>query len=109
MKGVFVGGSTGGHVYPALAVARESKRKGTEIYWIGKKNSLEQKLSLEEEFFFKSVPSGGFRGKRFYEKIVSFLLLCSSFIVSFRALTNSLDVIAPISLNTFPIKGVVES
>lgn len=86
MKGVFVGGSTGGHVYPALAVARESKRKGTEIYWIGKKNSLEQKLSLEEEFFFKSVPSGGFRGKRFYEKIISFFLLCSSFIISFRAL-----------------------
>ena len=45
MKGVFVGASTGAHVFPALAVARESKRKGTEIYWNGKKNSNQKQPS----------------------------------------------------------------
>ena len=32
-------GGTGGHVYPALSVAREYKKFGTDVYWIGRKNS----------------------------------------------------------------------
>ena len=40
MKALFVAGGTGGHIYPALEVAREFKGSGTQIYWIGKENSL---------------------------------------------------------------------
>ena len=50
MKAVFVAGGTGGHVYPALEIARESKKFGVEIHWIGKEGSLEKELSLKEGF-----------------------------------------------------------
>ena len=47
MKALFVAGGTGGHVYPALEIARQFKNSGVQIHWIGKENSLEQELSLK--------------------------------------------------------------
>ena len=86
MKAVFVAGGTGGHVYPALAVAREYKKNGSDIFWIGGKSSLEEKLALEENFFFKSLQTTGFRGKGPLEKIFSIFNLISSFITSIKIL-----------------------
>ena len=54
MKALFVAGGTGGHVYPALEVAREFKNSGAQIYWIGKENSLEYEFSKREGFRFES-------------------------------------------------------
>lgn len=86
MKAVFVAGGTGGHVYPALAVAREYKKNGSDIFWIGGKSSLEEKLALEENFFFKGLQTTGFRGKGPLEKIFSIFNLISSFITSIKIL-----------------------
>jgi len=41
MKVVIAGGGTGGHFFPALAVAEELKRKGVKVYYIGSKNGIE--------------------------------------------------------------------
>ena len=82
MKALFVAGGTGGHVYPALEVAREFKNSGAQIYWIGKENSLEHEFSKREGFRFEPIKSSGFRKKSFIEKILSVFYLITSFINS---------------------------
>ncbi|HEY4544228.1 MAG TPA: glycosyltransferase, partial [Tissierellaceae bacterium] len=43
MKYLISGGGTGGHIYPALAIANEIKKrdKNAEIIYIGTKDGLE--------------------------------------------------------------------
>ena len=82
MKAIFVAGGTGGHVYPALEVAREVKKEGGEIHWIGRDNSLEKQISAKEGFCFKPIRSKGFRNKKLIEKISSIYYLFSSLIIS---------------------------
>ena len=82
MKALFVAGGTGGHVYPALEVAREFKNSGAQIYWIGKENSLEHEFSKREGFSFEPIKSLGFRKKSFIGKILSVFYLITSFINS---------------------------
>ena len=82
MKAVFVAGGTGGHVYPALEIARESKKSGVEIHWIGKEGSLEKDLSLKEGFNFEATKSSGFRKKNLRDKIISIYYLIFSLVKS---------------------------
>ena len=55
-KTIFItGGGTGGHIYPALAVAKAIRdEKYAKIFYLGKKNSLEQKIAKENKFDFLS-------------------------------------------------------
>ena len=41
---MIMAGGTGGHVFPALAVALELKSKGTRITWLGTKKGLEARV-----------------------------------------------------------------
>ena len=46
MRVVISGGGTGGHIYPAVAIIEELKRRdeNIEILYIGSKNSMESEL-----------------------------------------------------------------
>lgn len=57
MRILISGGGTGGHIYPALAIAMEAKEKykDVEILYVGTENSLESKLVPEAGFDFKTV------------------------------------------------------
>ena len=48
---VMAGGGTGGHVIPAIAVAREVCRMGYQVLFVGTERGVENKL----------VPAAGFR------------------------------------------------
>jgi UDP-N-acetylglucosamine--N-acetylmuramyl-(pentapeptide) pyrophosphoryl-undecaprenol N-acetylglucosamine transferase len=48
-------GGTGGHIVPALALARELSRSGHRILFIGNRNSLEEKLVTAENYEFKAI------------------------------------------------------
>jgi UDP-N-acetylglucosamine--N-acetylmuramyl-(pentapeptide) pyrophosphoryl-undecaprenol N-acetylglucosamine transferase len=52
-------GGTGGHVIPALAVARELRRRGHHVFFVGTGRGIEAKLVPAEGFELKLVDIGG--------------------------------------------------
>ena len=80
MKIIIVAGGTGGHVYPALSVARVFKENSAEVIWIGRKKSLEEGIAREEGFNFITLSVSGFLGKKFIEKIIAIFELCVAYI-----------------------------
>src|SRR5215471_17722753 len=53
------GGGTGGHVIPLLAVARELRRRGHSVYFVGTDRGLEGKLVPAEGFELRKIEVGG--------------------------------------------------
>src|SRR5689334_9530950 len=56
---VMAGGGTGGHVMPALAVARELRSRGHAVRFIGTRRGLEAKLVPAEGFPIEWIEIGG--------------------------------------------------
>lgn len=54
-----VGGGTGGHVTPIVALTRyiRSERDDVEFLWIGESDSMESKFALEENIAFEPIAS----------------------------------------------------
>ncbi|UCD34877.1 MAG: undecaprenyldiphospho-muramoylpentapeptide beta-N-acetylglucosaminyltransferase [Nitrospiraceae bacterium] len=65
MKIVIAGGGTGGHVFPALAVARELKSTiaGARIFFIGTARGLEARVVPREGYDISFIRSEGLVGK----------------------------------------------
>lgn len=64
MKAIFTGGGTGGHIYPALAVAQRFRDfSNYEIIYIGSENGMEKKIIEDAGFIFKGIETDGFRSK----------------------------------------------
>ena len=63
MKIVLSGGGTGGHIYPALAMAREIKKLNPEasFLYIGTEKGLEKDLVSREGLDFKTIEITGFK------------------------------------------------
>ncbi|CAK0779481.1 N-acetylglucosaminyl transferase [Gammaproteobacteria bacterium] len=56
-------GGTGGHVFPALAVAGELRTLGIEVVWMGTRAGLEARLVPEAGYPMEWVTVTGLRGK----------------------------------------------
>jgi UDP-N-acetylglucosamine--N-acetylmuramyl-(pentapeptide) pyrophosphoryl-undecaprenol N-acetylglucosamine transferase len=59
---IFAGG-TGGHVFPALAVASELDRRGYAVHWFGTERGLESRVVPEAGFPLHQLRVSGIRGK----------------------------------------------
>lgn len=57
MKYLIAGGGTGGHIYPALAIAKEIKDKysDAEILYVGTETGLEAEIVPREGYDFKTI------------------------------------------------------
>ncbi|MGC4375547.1 undecaprenyldiphospho-muramoylpentapeptide beta-N-acetylglucosaminyltransferase [Fictibacillus sp. Mic-4] len=75
MKIVLSGGGTGGHIYPALALAKEIKKihPESELLYIGTEKGLESKLVPRENIPFESIQITGFKRSLSVENIKTVL------------------------------------
>jgi len=64
LKLLIAGGGTGGHVFPALAVAREwiSRGKEREVVLVGTQRGIEARLVPEAGFPLETIRSAGLKG-----------------------------------------------
>jgi len=80
MKVFIAAGGTGGHVYPAMTVARDFKNENLEIFWFGNQKSLEEKICEQENFNFIKLGSRGFLKKNYLEKVKALIYLIQAFL-----------------------------
>ncbi|MEN8259947.1 MAG: undecaprenyldiphospho-muramoylpentapeptide beta-N-acetylglucosaminyltransferase [Pseudomonadota bacterium] len=76
-------GGTGGHIFPALAVAEELRARGCDVRWMGTKRGLEAKLVPPAGFDIDWVSVSGIRGKGWVSKMLAPLMLMSACLQSF--------------------------
>jgi UDP-N-acetylglucosamine--N-acetylmuramyl-(pentapeptide) pyrophosphoryl-undecaprenol N-acetylglucosamine transferase len=60
---MIMAGGTGGHVFPALAVADYLRERGWRVIWLGSKNGMEADLVPRRGFEMAWVRFSGLRGK----------------------------------------------
>ena len=60
---LIMAGGTGGHIFPAQAVAQALQQAGWDIAWLGTAERMEAKLVPEFGYPFYSIQVAGLRGK----------------------------------------------
>ncbi|WP_078554844.1 undecaprenyldiphospho-muramoylpentapeptide beta-N-acetylglucosaminyltransferase [Bacillus alkalicellulosilyticus] len=65
MKVIVSGGGTGGHIYPALALIKEIKKRepDAEVLYIGTESGLESEIVRREKIPFEAIEITGFKRK----------------------------------------------
>lgn len=77
MKVMIAGGGTGGHVFPALAVAEEFRRRnpGNEVLFVGTERGVEAQVVPAAGYQLRALPAAGLKGVGLGAKLRSLSLL----------------------------------
>ena len=60
---MILAGGTGGHVFPALAVAKQIEQQSVPIIWVGTKRGIEAKVVPNAGYKIEWITVNGLRGK----------------------------------------------
>lgn len=90
LRVVLAGGGTGGHLYPAIAIADEIKKvePTADIFFIGTKNKIEAKIVPQTDYKFRSIWISGFSRGLKLKNILFPLKLIVSFLQTYFILRN---------------------
>lgn len=82
MKVLFAAGGTGGHIFPAIAVAKEVLRRypSSEVLFVGTARGLETRIVPEAGFQLSLINSAGLKNVGFAGKLKGLSVLPKSFI-----------------------------
>ncbi len=73
---LIMAGGTGGHIFPALAVARELERADARIRWLGARDGMETRIVPEAGIEMDTIRIKGLRGKGIAGWLLSPARLC---------------------------------
>jgi UDP-N-acetylglucosamine--N-acetylmuramyl-(pentapeptide) pyrophosphoryl-undecaprenol N-acetylglucosamine transferase len=96
MKLLIAGGGTGGHVFPALAIAREWLSRGTdrEVVLVGTQRGIEMKLVPEAGLPLETIRVAGLKGKGGTTLLKNLAMLGSGLSDAFGVLKRQKPVVA---------------
>jgi UDP-N-acetylglucosamine--N-acetylmuramyl-(pentapeptide) pyrophosphoryl-undecaprenol N-acetylglucosamine transferase len=86
MRVLILAGGTGGHVFPALAVAEELRARGAEVLWLGTRSGLEAEIVPRAGFALSFISISGLRGKGVLSWLLAPYKLALAFLQSLGAL-----------------------
>ena len=72
---MMLAGGTGGHVYPALAVAEELRERGYRVEWVGTRRGLEARVVPAAGITLHCLAVRGLRGKNLLDSLRGVLAL----------------------------------
>lgn len=88
MKLMIAAGGTGGHVYPALAVADLLRAQGHGVVWLGAPDSFESRVVPAQGIELETVAVRGLRGKGLLRLLRAPLEIVSAILQSLRVLRS---------------------
>lgn len=68
---MIMAGGTGGHVYPALAVAEYLRARGVSLFWLGTTRGIENRVAPQQGIELLTVRVSGVRGKGLRSKLAA--------------------------------------
>ncbi len=96
---LFAGGGTGGHLYPAIAIAQKIKelQPNSEILFIGTKTKIEAKVVPQMGFRFKTIWISGFSRQL---NITNLLFPLKLFVAMFQSLMINIKYKPQVAIGT---------
>lgn len=90
MKVLITGGGTGGHIYPAISIAKELEKQNNniDILYIGTEKGLESELVPKSGINFKTITVSGFKRSISFENLKTMKNLAQGLIESKRIITS---------------------
>ncbi len=79
-------GGTGGHVFPALAVANEMKARGWQVSWLGTPDSFESRTVPAQGFELDTIAAFRLRGQGWGDRLLAPLRLLRAMVQAMQAL-----------------------
>ncbi len=86
---MIMAGGTGGHVFPALAVARQLRDSGVDVCWLGTQKGIESELVPAAGWPLMSIDVAGMRGKGRVEQLWGLARLLKALWQALRALRGA--------------------
>jgi len=83
---MIMAGGTGGHVYPALAVAEELRSRGCDVFWLGTPDSFESRTVPQAGIPLDTIDSHRLRGEGRLNKLLAPLRLLRAMWQALRVL-----------------------
>ncbi|MFM8313133.1 MAG: undecaprenyldiphospho-muramoylpentapeptide beta-N-acetylglucosaminyltransferase [Deltaproteobacteria bacterium] len=87
-KIIITGGGTGGHVFPALAIAEEMRSRGWTVQYVGTAHGMEAKLVPEANFPFFTVKTGSVKDQTLLKIFKTVWSIVLGFIWALRFIFN---------------------